>query len=339
MKKSLLALAVLGAFAGVASAQSSVTVFGVVDLSLDYTKNGGTKIKSMDSNQLSSNRIGFRGVEDLGNGLSAGFWLEAGMNNDLGTGAATGGGLEFNRRSIVSLMGNFGEVRLGRDYTPTFWQFAIYDVFGANGLGEGLNLSNLNTVGNLGSGVPAGLDVRANNAVSYFLPSNLGGLNGWLQVAAGEAGPGRSEQGALGYAAGPVAATVAYGITKNNINGAPDLKEGSIGATYDFGVIKLYGLINETKFDPTKLLTYELSGGVPIGLGAVNFSFTHAKFSGQPAGSTTYVGSADQFGLQYLYNLSKRTTLYTGMGYVKNKSGAAFFTNTAVENVTAADFT
>src|SRR5450631_1982228 len=113
MKKSLLALAVLGAFAGAASAQSSVTLFGVVDLSLNSQSSNGQTLRTMDSNQLNSNRLGFKGVEDLGGGLSAGFWLEAGMNNDLGTGAAGGGGLSFNRRSTVSLISNtLGEVRL-----------------------------------------------------------------------------------------------------------------------------------------------------------------------------------------------------------------------------------
>ena len=81
MKKSLLALAVLGAYAGVASAQSSVTIFGVIDLSVNQIENGNLKTTSMQSNQLNSNRLGFRGFEDLGGGLGAGFWLEGGMSN------------------------------------------------------------------------------------------------------------------------------------------------------------------------------------------------------------------------------------------------------------------
>src|SRR5262249_27889244 len=147
MKKSLLALAVLGTFAGVASAQSSVTIFGVVDLSIAQVKNGTVKNTEMAGNQLNSNRLGFPGVEDLGGGLSAGFWLEAGMNNATGeagggsgnvanTAAATSAQL-FNRRSTVSLMGGFGEIRLGRDYTPSFWNTVFGDVNGANGVGEG----------------------------------------------------------------------------------------------------------------------------------------------------------------------------------------------------------
>ena len=130
MKKSLLALAVLGAFVGAASAQSSVTVFGIVDLSLANVKNDGSDArKSMNSNALNSNRFGFRGVEDLGGGLSAKFHLEAGMSNDIGTAgggnslgtapANSNGAALFNRRSTVGLAGKFGEVRLGREYSPS----------------------------------------------------------------------------------------------------------------------------------------------------------------------------------------------------------------------------
>ena len=95
MKKSLLALAVLGAFAGVASAQSSVTIFGVVDLSVNQIENGNVKTTSMQSNQLNSNRLGFRGVEDLGGGLSAGFWIEGAMSSQDGT---AGGGDAWHRQ-------------------------------------------------------------------------------------------------------------------------------------------------------------------------------------------------------------------------------------------------
>src|SRR4249920_2211366 len=112
MKKSLLALAVLGAYAGVASAQSSVTIFGVVDLSVNQIKNGDAKTTSMQSNQLNSNRLGFRGFEDMGGGLGAGFWLEAGMNNEGGDAGGGSGNVAanpnatpssqlFNRRSTV----------------------------------------------------------------------------------------------------------------------------------------------------------------------------------------------------------------------------------------------
>ena len=126
--------------AGVASAQSSVTLFGVVDATVSATvraKASSRQARQLTNSGYNSSRLGFRGTEDLGGGLAASFWLEAGVNNDDGTGAATSSnnqrvgttsahrsgtqGLTFNRRSTVSLSGGFGELRLGRDYTPTFW--------------------------------------------------------------------------------------------------------------------------------------------------------------------------------------------------------------------------
>ena len=135
MKKSLLALAVLGAFAGAASAQSSLTVFGIVDLSVNNIKNGSVSQKLMSSNQLNSNRLGFRGTEDLGGCMTASFWLEGAMSNDDG-----GSTFNFQRRSTVSLSGGFGEVRLGRDYVNTFSNIASFDAYGANGFGSNINL-------------------------------------------------------------------------------------------------------------------------------------------------------------------------------------------------------
>jgi predicted porin len=116
MKKSLVALAVLAA-AGAASAQSSVTLFGIVDAAYGRVSGNGTSITGVSNSGINSSRLGFRGTEDLGGGMSAGFWLEGQLSNDDGRGAgtstnnqATGGaiaglnggqGLTFNRRSTV----------------------------------------------------------------------------------------------------------------------------------------------------------------------------------------------------------------------------------------------
>lgn len=75
MKKALIALAVLGLTGGAAVAQSSVTLFGVIDADMKYVKTGDLKLKKLDSSGLSTSRFGVKGVEDLGGGLKAGFWL------------------------------------------------------------------------------------------------------------------------------------------------------------------------------------------------------------------------------------------------------------------------
>jgi predicted porin len=306
MKRSLVALAVLGAFTSVASAQSSVTIWGIVDQSVNYVKNGDVKSTSMQSNQLNSNRLGFRGVEDLGGGLKAGFWLEAPMANESGN----AGGLTFVRRSTVSLLGAFGELRLGRDYTPSFWNTVFGDVNGANGLGQFLNVG---ATTNLGSG--AATYVRANNTIGYFLPGGLGGLYGQAQVALGQGNDNNKYYGGrIGFAAGPVDVALAYGQTKT---AGGDYKVTNVGGSYNFGVAKLYAVYNQDKWMSLKHDSFGLSVGVPVGPGQFRAAFAHSKGTGGAFDGK----KADLVSVEYVYDLSKRTALYTTYAQLKNKGG------------------
>ncbi len=315
MKKSLLAVAVLGAFAGAASAQSSVTLFGVVDLSANYTKNGNTTLKSMDSNQLNSNRLGFRGTEDLGGGLLASFWLEGGMANDTGSPA----GFNFTRRSTVSLTSKMGEIRLGRDYTNSFSTIATFDAYGANGFGSPVNLY-ASSVANLGSGATTA--VRANNMIGYFLPSGLGGLYGSAQVAAGEGVKGNKYVGGrLGWAAGPL--DISAGYSETDVAAADKYKTANIGASYNFGFFKLTGFLDERKFGGLKYDTYSVSASVPMGQG----EFRAAYSAGDAKGAGIDANNAKLLGLEYIYNLSKRTALYTQYGRLQNDGKSAIILN------------
>lgn len=119
MKRTLLALAALTALTalvGSASAQSSVTTFGIADAAVTNVKNGSAgSRKTLSSGQSNTSRLGFRGTEDLGGGLRAGFWIEGQV--DVDTGGTT---MDWQRRATVSLMGSFGEIRLGRDQNPTY---------------------------------------------------------------------------------------------------------------------------------------------------------------------------------------------------------------------------
>jgi predicted porin len=312
MKKSLLALAVLGAFAGAASAQSSLTVFGIVDLSVNNVKNGSVSQKFMGSNQLNSNRLGFRGTEDLGGGMTASFWLEGGMSNDDGN----AGGLTFTRRSTVSLSGGFGEVRLGRDYTNTFSNVATFDAYGANGFGNFANLY-ASTPAGLGSG--AATAVRANNMVGYFLPGNLGGFYGSAQMAAGETAAANNKYTGfrLGYAAGPV--DIAAAMSQTTIGGATDkYKVFNVGASYNLGVAKILAQYDQRKFGAKKYTSYQFSTSVPLGQG--EFRASYAK--GNAEGAGTGANDATLLGFEYIYNLSKRTALYAQYGQLKNDGGS-----------------
>jgi len=313
MKKSLLALAVLGAFVGAASAQSSVTVFGMVDLSVNQYKNGSTKSTTMDNNQLNSNRLGFRGTEDLGGGLAANFWIETKLASDAGT--AT----DFARKSYVGLAGKWGEIRLGRDYTPVFNLLGAFDAYGANGFGNGSNLY-ANTPSVLGSG--AATAVRASNAISYFLPAGLGGFYGQLMAAVGEGVAGNKYVGGrLGWAGGPVDVSAAYSETTiAPIGGDDKFKSWAIGGSYDFKVVKAlahYGEYKAGSGTGSKAKFYEISASVPLGAAELRASYGEYKVN------DVDTNHEKLWGLEAIYNLSKRTAIYAQYGELKSTAKSA----------------
>ena len=308
MKKSLLALAVLGAFAGVASAQSSVTLFGVVDLNARYVKNDGSNRRlSLSQDGINSSRIGFRGTEDLGGGLKAGFWLEGGLSADTGNSgissdsAGKASGKFFGRRSTVSLMGGFGEVRLGRDYTPSFWNQTIFDAFGTVGLGDSSGILQM----------VAPDFARADNTIGYFLPSGIGGLYGQAMVAAGEAtAAGRYVGGRIGFAAGPFDVAAAYA---EETLAAGKYKTANVGGSYDLGVAKLMGYYNEDKLSSAKEKRLSVSVVVPIGQGEIHVGGQQSKFT-----DTGVSNKVSKYAVGYVYNLSKRTALYSNVARMSN---------------------
>ena len=316
MKKSLLALAVLGAFAGVASAQSSVTLSGTVDLNGKYVKNDGAQRRvSLSQDGINSSQLVFSGKEDLGGGLYAGFNLNAGVNADTGTTNSK----FFNRRSTVSLWGNFGEVRLGRDYTPTFWNQTIFDAFGTNGVGSSLNNVQLAT----------GTLVRADNAISYFLPSGIGGVYGQVMVAASEnaaTNPGRYVGGRVGFAAGPFDVSGAYAQQRLDlVAGQPQEKTFNVGGAYDLSVVKLLAYFNRetrsTSAVDLKENRFSISGVVPFGQSEIHVGYDYGKLDTTPAGFAKVTTKVDQFKIGYVYNLSKRTALYSTLSRLSNKNG------------------
>ena len=337
MKKSLIALAVLAA-AGAASAQSSVTLFGIVDATVAFGKGKG--VGSSDKTQLTnsgynSSRLGFRGTEDLGGGMSASFWLEAGINNDNGTGAATNTnnqaapaalgagqqGLTFNRRSTVSLAGGWGELRLGRDYTPQFWNLTVFDPFGTNGVGT--SQSSLGTTAVVGV-----TTVRASNSIGYFLPGNLGGFYGQVQYYMGEnnkTGAATEKDGTgagvrVGFANGPFNVALATGRTKYD---AGDTRQTNLGGQFDFGVAKLLGQISRDKNGTLDGKGWVLGGLFPVGAGEIRASYSRYETDavGEPETKKLAIG--------YVHNLSKRTAVYTTFARVKNDGGAATALNGA----------
>ncbi len=322
MKKSLLALAALTAFAGAASAQSSVTLFGIVDLSVNSIKNGSTTMKTMSSDNLNSNRLGFRGVEDLGGGLRAGFWIEGAMSPDTG-----GTGQTWQRRSTVSLMGGFGEIRLGRDYTPSFFNKTVFDPFGTNGLGSELNVES--TLGSTATTL-----VRANNTVSYFLPA-MGGVYGQVQVAAGERVQGNKYMGGrVGYAGGPVNVAVAWGKTYKDLAMVDDFTDFNVGGSFNLGFMNLMAQFGKRDYSTSDQKTVLVGATIPFGASTLKASFVKASGAVRnAAGVVTQDAAAKQFSFGYQYDLSKRTALYATYSSLNNDgnstTGASFVVNAA----------
>ncbi|MBK6470662.1 MAG: porin [Betaproteobacteria bacterium] len=302
MKKSLLALAALTAFAGVASAQSSVTLFGIVDAAARNTKNGNAgTIKSLISGGGNTSRLGFRGIEDLGGGMRAGFWLEGQVDTDTG-----GTGFNFARRATVSLIGGFGELRLGRDFVPTYSNWGAAEIFGYVGVATTANLR----AGFLGQGSIA-TAVRTNNQIMYFLPA-MGGLYGSINVGAGEGTGDKYVGGRLGYAAGPFNVGGAYGKSER---GAGEIETMSVTGSFNMGFATLLAGYENSEYtsgatsNDIDLITVAMT--MPLGKGTLKAQYTKADSS-----SANF--DATMFGVGYVYNLSKRTSLYTSYGSIDN---------------------
>ena len=331
MKKSLLALAVLGAYAGVASAQSSVQLFGTLDVGVKVLKNDGRdKQWSEQTDGINSSEIRFQGIEDLGGGLKAGFNLRSGINPDTGTSNAAN--KFWNRRATVSVYSNAGELRLGRDYVPTFWNTAIFDAFGYNGIGSTGNVQRI-------------AQVRQDNSVGYFLPTNLGGFYGQLMAAASEGGGsgGLSERGGkyyggqFGFRAGPFDVAIAYsefhqssllqspGSTVSGFVGvAPGqkIKTANIGGSWDFGFMKIMGYYDEDKVPNGKEKFASISGSFPFGQSEIRVGYDLSDMNSNNPGAVPS-SKIDNIKATYQYNLSKRTALYGTIARLNNKDGTS----------------
>ena len=328
MKKSLIALAVLAA-SGAAMAQSSVTLYGVLDTGLTYSKGEESVYGMTHVGGNVNSRLGFRGVEDLGNGLKATFNLEAGMGVDDGTDYFTGSGMAFRRTSTVGLEGGFGSVRLGRMLTSSYLAVSRYDAFGDTGIGASLAWN----------GTETGYAPRTENAISYTSP-NFSGFKIGAEYGFGEqqkASDSRYVGIGATYDNGPLSLGLGVdrlnGDTQNNTQWDENQTTWHLGGSYNFGVAKLLGFYKETKFketglnagnDSTKFKTFGLGVTAPVGAaGEVRASYNNYKISDDN-------GKADQLSLGYVHNLSKRTALYGTYAYIKNKDGLAFQLNGAM---------
>jgi len=317
MKKSLVALAVLGTLAGTASAQSSVTLFGVLDAGLRMTKTGGVSTDQLASDGQQTSRFGMRGVEDLGGGLKANFFLDSQLAVDTGTADGT---KFWGRRATVGLSGDFGEVRLGRDKTSVRNLIDESDAFGTVGLGAVTSVS----ASTLGAGGVA--NNRSDNQFRYFLPSNLGGIYGSVDMGYGENVSGQKFYGGrIGYKEGPL--NLSVGMQVSTLFSGAKWGMGAVSGSYDFGMVKVTALGIETKYLGRKQDAYAISAQIPMGQGLVKVQYTNSNANA--AAETAGFYDARLMSASYAYKLSKRTQLYTTVSALKNRGAGKLILSSA----------
>lgn len=343
MKKSLIALAVL-ASSGAAMAQSSVTIYGLVDVWVgkqsstdNFTPSPKESQTLLNGGGWDQSRLGFRGVEDLGGGLKANFAIETGFSADA-PGATTLG----SRVAYVGLSGGFGEVQLGRVWT------AYDDVWGLHNNGFASAFTARPTLGSSAGTLFGGDPLSAyssnpNNGFKYISPS-FGGFSAAASYAMGEdkntaAGTSAGSVSAfnLAYNAGPVSVALGYQQEKvgasptNNLNldsianflaVGDKFTNTQLSGSYDLGVAKLLatynkGKISEVGFDDTKSTEYSLGAEVPLSAAfSIGLGYGQAKFE---EGSVEFA-KTKAYSITGKYNMSKRTLAYAG--YLSTKTTA-----------------
>ncbi len=310
--KAVLAVALAGAFAAPAMAQSSVTVGGLFDTyvgSMQNADNAKSKVV-VNSGGMTTSYIGFSGVEDLGSGLKAKFVLNAFLQGDTGAAGRFPGDTLFSRDANLTLSGGFGEVQVGRGLAPNFLPTILFNPFGDSFAFSPLVLRTLTSTING--------DTGWSNQIKYTTPS-IGGLTVNLHYQLGEV-VGNTSKNNVGinalYFNGPLSLTAYYHeVEVKNPGGALDTsrqKASFVGGAYDFGLAKLFATYDETKnnaavISQDKSDTTSIGVSVPVGAGKVLAGYA---VTNRTIGTASEVKS-ETATVGYDYFISKRTDLYS----------------------------
>jgi len=370
MKKSLLALAVIGAFAGVAQAQSSVTVYGTLDASMGRVDTGATTTNGITTKlvggALTSDRLGFRGTEDLGGGKSAHFQIETGMapfsNNtgEVGSGGGnamtqdTPGSIIANRRpTFIGLADKqLGRIDAGSLYSLGFLFTGYGDVSGNNTLGT--NLSQATVVSSVADTTDTATTIGGttsafklnSNAVQYTSPT-IAGVTARLYNVTNSAaanGAGKVTAADLQYVLGKFNAGAVYEV-KTVTSNSPASKHTSIGvgAGYNFGVVNTRATYQKGTLDidtagvksPSAVVTVtKFTATAPV-TQAIDIFGGYVILSENNQGtmysnSTSVAGKATLMNIGMQYKFSKRTNVYAYYTSLDNDASSKFGTTTKV---------
>lgn len=316
IKSATLGMMAFGMVSGVAMAQSNVTIYGVADAGLALERGGPAgSVSKVTSGIASGSRLGFKGKEDLGDGLAANFVVENGFGID--TGAAGQGGLLFGRQAWAGLSGSFGAVALGRQYSPLYK--TLRDV--ADPFCDGLAGAITNVfVGN----------TRVDNMVSYASPK-LAGWSAELAYGAGEVAGDAAANRTLGasatYGEGPLTVVLVHHQRENPLATAHS-RNTLLTARYVFA----NGVTGHVAHAVNRDLAGNgskdtlLGGTMRMGPGKFIASVIYHQ------DDTAADRDARQYAVGYLYSLSKRTDLYTAYGHVNNRNGASFKIGNATDS-------
>jgi predicted porin len=310
MKKSILALAVLAGCAGAAQAQIfNGSIYGIADMGFvrDSGASAAGATSTLTSGGQSASRLGFKGREDLGNGMAAIFTIEQGILMD--TGASDQGGLPFGRQVFVGLATKLGTVRMGRMYNPLYEARHSFDPFDS---GFGGDYARLFINGGK----------RDNNAIVYDAPDNLGGVAVQALYAlgeqAGDAAKARQMGLSLGYKNGPADFKLAWDATNNNpVLPAPlvTTRSTAIGGNYTFPMLKVFAVAQVNSSNAAVALkTRDYLLGVSVPFGASNVIATCIRHVNQALSDA----DSQQLAIGYTYALSKRSNLYTSYVRLEN---------------------
>lgn len=314
MNKKLLGSASLFVIASAVHAQSSVTLYGIVDDGLSFVSNsGGKHLYALSSGGMSAGRWGMRGVEDLGGGLKATFRLESGF--DVNTGKLGQGGLEFGRQANVGLSGSFGSVILGRQYDSVVdyvGQLAFADTFGAAMNAHAGDLDNFNNT------------YRVNNAVKFRSVDYAGFNFGALYSLGGVSGqPGRNQIYSLGasYNQGPLNAGVGYLNVRNpNVSFFGNSTSGTASTTASNVSSPVYSGFGSAN-------TYQVTAaGATYAMGAATLGATYSNIKFENLGASyasPFKGQTQTFNngeIQLLYCLSPALVLGATYDYTRGSS-------------------
>lgn len=307
--------------ASAAHGQSNVQLYGTAD-AMVYSKQlaGEKRVSRVDSGGLTTSFWGVRGSEDLGGGLRAEFDLSSFFRLDAGNPGRNDADPFFARSSWIGLQDRWGTLRLGRQSTLAFLNLVRFNSFGGSSVFSPSFIQNYQSSATQPLMTPSGTaDSSWNNTIGYTTPA-IGGLTASVFYAPSESTTvGRRLGASASFVRGPFAAGVAAETIQGmNLNfskppavvSVTDSRLVNLGASYDFGVAKLFAQAIHTELRSARINfdfdSYNVGASIPAGAGQVKLSY----------GVTTreQTALADQkrrtFSIGYDYYLSKRTNLY-----------------------------